>query len=62
MFADDENDVSNEYLVQLIKKTNQFCKQYKRKPKKSRRYSPMCADSVYRVSHRKLNGVVNLAS
>jgi hypothetical protein len=56
IFAEEESDGTHEFDVKtkkLLDDMNEFTKCYKRKSKKSRRYSPMGVGSVYRNNKKQ---------
>lgn len=56
VYAEQESDGTHEFRVmekKLLDDLNEFTKNYKRKSKKSRRYSPMGVGSVYRNISKK---------
>lgn len=58
IYAEEETDGTQEFdikIKKLLDDLNDFTKNYKRKSKKSRRYSPMGVGSVYRNNKKTSN-------
>ena len=63
IFAEEESDRTHEFDLKtkkLLDDINEFTRNYKRKSKKSRRYSPMGVGSVYRNNKKQSNSLKTL--